>query len=84
MENLFMKKFELEYIQDIFIRIGYETAKIKRIFQDDDFNWGAYNGQVLQRSFVMLISIILLFYQESILVYMILLTLIWILKEKIL
>ena len=39
------KKSILEYIHDIFIRIGYETAKIKRIFQDEDFNWGTYNGQ---------------------------------------
>jgi hypothetical protein len=45
MQNLFKKKSILEYIHDIFIRIGYETAKIKRIFQDEDFNWGTYNGQ---------------------------------------
>lgn len=45
MKNLFEKKSILEYIHDIFIRIGYETAKIKRIFQDEDFNWGTYNGQ---------------------------------------
>ena len=45
MKNLFMKKSILEYIQDIFIRIGFETATIKRILQDKDFNWGAYNGQ---------------------------------------
>ena len=35
----------MEYILDIFIRIGYETAKIKRIFQNEDFNRGTYNGQ---------------------------------------
>ena len=45
MENLFMKKSLLEYMHDIFIRIGYETTKIKRIFQEDEFNWGTYNGQ---------------------------------------
>jgi len=45
MKNLFEKKSILEYMHDIFIRIGYETAKIKRIFPDEDFNWGTYNGQ---------------------------------------
>ena len=35
----------LEYLLDIFIRIGYETAKIKRIFQEIEFNWGSFNGQ---------------------------------------
>jgi len=45
LKNLFMKKSILEYIHDIFIRIGFETAKIKRILQDNDFNWGTYNGQ---------------------------------------
>ena len=45
MKNLFMNKSILEYIHDIFIRIGFETAKIKRILQDEDFNWGTYNGQ---------------------------------------
>ena len=44
-KNLFINKSILEYIHDIFIRIGYETAKIKRIFQEHDFNWGTYNGQ---------------------------------------
>ena len=34
-----------EYLLDIFIRIGYETAKIKRIFQEEEFNWGTFNGQ---------------------------------------
>lgn len=38
------KKSFLEYILDIFIRIGYETAKIKRILQDNEINWGTYNG----------------------------------------
>lgn len=38
------EKSILEYILDIFIRIGYETSKIKRIFQDEEFNWGTYNG----------------------------------------
>ena len=33
-----------EYILDIFIRIGYETAKIKRILQDKEINWETYNG----------------------------------------
>ena len=33
-----------EYILDIFVRVGYETAKIKRIFQEEEFNWGTYNG----------------------------------------
>ena len=45
MENLLSNKSILEYILDIFVRIGYETAKIKRIFQNEDFNWGTYNGQ---------------------------------------
>ena len=44
-KNLFINKSILEYIHDIFIRIGYETAKIKRIFQNEDFNRGTYNGQ---------------------------------------
>ena len=44
-KNLLSNKSILEYILDIFIRIGYETAKIKRIFQNEDFNWGTYNGQ---------------------------------------
>ncbi len=35
----------LEYLLDIFIRIGYETANNKRIFQEEDFNWGTFNGQ---------------------------------------
>ena len=35
----------LEYLLDIFIRIGYETAKIKRIFQEEEFNWGTFNAQ---------------------------------------
>ena len=39
-KNLFINKSILEYIHDIFIRIGYETAKIKRIFQNEDFNLG--------------------------------------------
>jgi len=39
------KKSILEFIIDIFIRIGYETGKIKRIFLDEEFNWGTYNGQ---------------------------------------
>ena len=43
-KNLLSNKSIIEYILDIFIRIGYETAKIKRIFQDEDFNWGSYNG----------------------------------------
>ena len=34
-----------EHLLDIFIRIGYETAKIKRIFQEENFNWGSFNGQ---------------------------------------
>ena len=38
------EKSIFEYILDIFIRIGYETSKIKRIFQDEEFNWGTYNG----------------------------------------
>ena len=44
MKDLLSNKSILEYILDIFIRVGYETAKIKRIFQDEDFNWGSYNG----------------------------------------
>ena len=44
-KNLLSNKSILEYILDIFIRIGYETAKIKRIFQNEDFNRGTYNGQ---------------------------------------
>jgi len=43
-KNNLNEKSIFEYILDIFIRIGYETAKIKRIFQDEDFNWGTYNG----------------------------------------
>ena len=35
----------LEYLLDIFVRIGYETSKIKRIFQEIEFNWGSFNGQ---------------------------------------
>ena len=34
-----------EFLLDIFIRIGYETAKIKRIFQEEEFNWGTFNAQ---------------------------------------
>ena len=45
MKNILENKSLLEYILEIFIRIGYETAKIKRIFQNEDFNWGTYNGQ---------------------------------------
>ena len=37
-------KSVLEYILDIFNRIGYETANIKRIFQEEEFNWGTFNG----------------------------------------
>ena len=44
MKNQLDEKSFLEFILDIFIRIGYETAKIKRIFQDEEFNWGSYNG----------------------------------------
>ena len=45
MENKLNNKSILEFIIDIFIRIGYETAKIKRLFLDAEFNWGTYNGQ---------------------------------------
>ena len=45
MENILKNKSIIEYILELFIRIGYETAKIKRIFQNEDFNWGSYNGQ---------------------------------------
>ena len=45
LQNLLSNKSLLEYLLDLFIRIGYETAKIKRILQDADFNWGTYNGQ---------------------------------------
>jgi hypothetical protein len=45
MINKLDEKSILEFIIDIFIRIGYETAKIKRIFLDEEFNWGTYNGQ---------------------------------------
>jgi hypothetical protein len=45
MINKLGEKSILEFIIDIFIRIGYETAKIKRIFLDEEFNWGTYNGQ---------------------------------------
>ena len=41
MKNLFENKSILEYIHDIYIRIGYETARIKRIYQDEDFNMGS-------------------------------------------
>ena len=34
----------LEYLLDIFVRIGYETSKIKRIFQEEEFNLGSFNG----------------------------------------
>ena len=45
MENQLKTKSLIEYILELFIRIGYETAKIKRIFINEDFNWGSYNGQ---------------------------------------
>ena len=34
----------LEYLLDIFVRIGYETSKIKRIFQEEEFKLGSFNG----------------------------------------
>ena len=45
MKDKLNEKSILEYIIDIFARIGYETAKIKRIFLDEEFNWGTFNGQ---------------------------------------
>ena len=45
MKDKLKEKSILEYIIDIFARIGYETAKIKRIFLDEEFNWGTFNGQ---------------------------------------
>ena len=45
MKDKLNKKSILEFIIDIFIRIGYEVAKIKRIFLDAEFNWGTFNGQ---------------------------------------
>lgn len=53
----------------IILILGYETARIKRILQEHEINWGTYNGHSLLDIFCSAYYNILLLYQQNILFY---------------
>ena len=68
MKNLFINKSILEYIHDIFIRIRYETAKLKEYSKTMILIEENIIGKGLQIFFAALTPIILSYYQRNILV----------------